>query len=406
MKNIDTGRHYPIVLENFPTDWEVGYVGDFADKIDSGFSSGIHNQNGIGIPHIRPMNISISGLLNKSIIKYVDAKKNAKRLKKNDVLFNNTNSPELVGKTTVINSDDNMGFSNHMTRIVFSKKVYPKFAAMQLHYLCTTGYFMMNCIKHVNQASISSSMLSARIPFFNPPLSQQKQIANKIEKMFVRLDKVSDCLKRIKQNITYARNAYLERSFPSIGVMKIFDDVATVTAGNPAPQNKKYFIDGKHFFVRVKDMGKLGNAIKINHTKDLINDEGVKKLKIFPKGSVLFTKSGASTMLNQRAILGEDMYVVSHIGIAMPKKITTSEWLYFYLKNKDFGKIAHSTVMPSLPLSKIRSMPIAIPPLAEQKRIVKKIEKMFTQLDKISQNVDNAEKYVKILKQKVLDNFF
>ena len=93
-----------------------------------------------------------------------------------------------------------------------------------------------------------------------------------------------------------------------------------VTAGNPAPQNKKYFIDGKYFFVRVKDMGKLGSAIKITYTRDLINDEGIKGLKILPKGSVLFTKSGASTMLNQRAILGEDMYVVSHIGIAIPKE--------------------------------------------------------------------------------------
>ena len=81
-----------------PQGWVVCKLEDVAMSINSGFASGKHNKSEKGIPHIRPMNIDISGNIDLSVVKYVEDNFKDK-LQKNDVLFNNTNSPKLLGKT-------------------------------------------------------------------------------------------------------------------------------------------------------------------------------------------------------------------------------------------------------------------------------------------------------------------
>ena len=139
------------------------------------------------------------------------------------------------------------------------------------------------------------------------------------------------------------------------------ETISKVVAGNPAPQGADLFENGQYPFVRVKDMGQLGAVKSIVATNDYINDSAIEKLKLFPKGSVLFTKSGASTLLNQRAVLGIDAYVVSHIAAILPKKEVLCDWIYYWMKTVDFAYIAHATNMPSLPLSRAKA--IRIPPI-------------------------------------------
>jgi type I restriction enzyme S subunit len=113
VSQLETGLYYPVTLGALPPDWRVGYVGDFAEEIQPGFASGKHNKEGAGIPHIRPFNVDRQGQLDLSQIKSVAPDSDAKRLQTGDVLFNNTNSPELVGKTAFIACAGDWGFSNN-----------------------------------------------------------------------------------------------------------------------------------------------------------------------------------------------------------------------------------------------------------------------------------------------------
>ncbi len=185
-----------------------------------------------------------------------------------------------------------------------------------------------------------------------------------------------------------------------------FGTVANIEAGNPAPQGDIYFNGGNYPFVRVQDMGRLNGEMRLRKTKDTVNAKGKEQLKLFPKGSVLFTKSGASTLLNQRAILGQDSYIVSHIGIAMPKDGVLSEWLFYWLKLVDFADYAHGANMPSMPLSKAKLISTPLPPLNEQKRIVAKIEELFSELDKGIESLKTAREQLKVYRQAVLKHAF
>ncbi len=165
------------------------------------------------------------------------------------------------------------------------------------------------------------------------------------------------------------------------------DEVATITAGNPAPQGAEFFEGGSRPFVRVQDLGRLNGASQLTETADLINERAAPTLKLFPRGSVLFTKSGASLLLNQRAILGSDMYVVSHVGVAVPGPRVTSEWLYYWLRTIDFADIAHGANMPSLPLSRVKRVRLPVPSIAEQIERVAELEMQFSRLNEAAANL-------------------
>ena len=169
--------------------------------------------------------------------------------------------------------------------------------------------------------------------------------------------------------------------FPQTWSVVALEEVCHVEAGSPAPQADAAFSSDGIPFVRVQDLGRMGEAIWLDDTKDHLREMAATKLRRFPAGAVLFTKSGMSTLLNQRAILKREMAVVSHIGAVLPPDGVLSTFLYYWLKTVDFGEIAHATTLPSLPLTRVRSLPLPLPPLAEQRRIVAEIEKQFTRLD-------------------------
>ncbi|WP_295584964.1 restriction endonuclease subunit S [uncultured Lamprocystis sp.] len=180
--------HYPLPLSSLPRGWEYVSLADIAIDVNPGFASGEHNSNGSGIPHLRPMNIDRNGKINVSIIKSVAATR-GRVLTAGDVLFNNTNSPELVGKTALISlREQGYAFSNHMTRLRLERHVETAFVAHQLHFFWMSGYSRHRCTNHVNQASISSNTLISTIPLVLPPAKEQRRIVEKLEEILSDLD--------------------------------------------------------------------------------------------------------------------------------------------------------------------------------------------------------------------------
>lgn len=200
-------------------------------------------------------------------------------------------------------------------------------------------------------------------------------------------------------------NSELNRpvDLPSGWVWASLSDVAEITTGNPAPQGSEHFDPGGTPFVRVKDMGRLVGATWITETQDHLTQEAADRLRLFPRGTVLFTKSGASTLLNQRAILGRESCIVSHIGAALPTDgAMTSEWLYRWLSCVDFANYAHATTLPSLPLAKIRQIPVPVAPRQEQDRITNTLDHLFSQLDAAVSALERAKEKLKIYRASVL----
>lgn len=170
-------------LGPLPEEWRVVRLGDLENKghlwVKNGYPQGEHNTKGNGVPHLRPFNITSEGIIDVSQVKFVDAppEDSPYWVKCGDVLFNNTNSEELVGKTAYFDLNGKFVLSNHMTIIrVADNALDAYWLAKQLHWFWYEGLFHSICRRHVNQASVSLERLrQVCIPL--PPLAEQREIA-------------------------------------------------------------------------------------------------------------------------------------------------------------------------------------------------------------------------------------
>ena len=160
-------------------------------------------------------------------------------------------------------------------------------------------------------------------------------------------------------------------------------DIAIVTSGNSAPQNDKMFEDGIYPFVRTSDVGRVHLSASFTKPEDYLNETGIKGMKLFPKDSILFPKSGASTLLNHRVLLGEDSYVVSHLAVIVPDKSKVVPlYLYYYTTRIDAGELVNDRAYPSLKTSILEQVSLNLPSLAEQERIVTELDLLTGIIDK------------------------
>lgn len=165
-------------------------------------------------------------------------------------------------------------------------------------------------------------------------------------------------------------------------------EVAAVGAGNPAPQDKADFQGGAFPFIRTSDVGQIRFG-EISTSADMVNEKCAKKLRLVPKGTVLFPKSGASTFLNHRVITTVDAYVSSHLATITAKhNLLDSRFLLYALSRVRAQELLPENSYPSLNLSLLNSATIPVPPLDEQKRIVAVLDEAFEGLSRARANAE------------------
>jgi type I restriction enzyme S subunit len=171
--------------------------------------------------------------------------------------------------------------------------------------------------------------------------------------------------------------------------VKKLGETTALSSGNSAPQNKELFEDGKYPFFRTSDIGQI-HIGEIANSRDYLNEKGIKGMRLFPKGTILVPKSGASTFLNHRVILGVDGFVSSHLATVNPNlKILDGKFLFYFLTTVDSKTLIQDIAYPSLKISDIGKIDVAFPLLPEQQRIVAILDEAFAV---IAQAKENAEK--------------
>lgn len=182
-------------IGRIPEEWRVVKLEDILEELKNGFPSGKRDEN--GIVQIRMNNVTTDGrLIFDSYLKVpIPENINFWQLKKDDFLFNNTNSIDLVGKSTIFyDALFPCTFSNHFTRIRFKKDlVMPELILYHVLSLWEKGYFKSVAIRHVGQSAVRSEyLLKLKIPL--PPLLEQRQIVE-------ILSKLDDIIRNSRENI-------------------------------------------------------------------------------------------------------------------------------------------------------------------------------------------------------------
>ena len=163
--------------------WKTGNIKDLVNEVRYGTSrpatkGGKHK-------YLRMNNITYDGKLDLSDLKYIDIPE--KELDKcttrnGDILFNRTNSRELVGKTCVYNIDEKMVIAGFIIRVRVNKDANPYFISTYLNtkYLKKKLYNM--CKNASGQSNINAQELQ-NIEIYIPPIKLQNEFEEIVEKI-------------------------------------------------------------------------------------------------------------------------------------------------------------------------------------------------------------------------------
>ncbi|MFH8119679.1 MAG: restriction endonuclease subunit S [Candidatus Aenigmatarchaeota archaeon] len=196
--------------------WRSKSLEEFVIEFKSGFPLAKRFRKDKGIPQLRPNNIGFYGNLDLSSLTFVPEEKvNLKEygLKSGDVLFNNTNSKELVGRAVLIKSDLDYTFSNHITRLRINQKIVkPEWLVIALNYLWLQGYFLTRCRKWIGQAGINTKMLKhVKVPI--PSLEEQERIAEYFDKLQEKIIILKKHQEETRKEIEMLTSSILNKAF-------------------------------------------------------------------------------------------------------------------------------------------------------------------------------------------------
>lgn len=246
-------------LPTLPAGWSQKTVGEIS-KIQSGFPVNKKNEIENGYVHLRTHNISTSGKLNFDYLVKVEnsmIKANCNTLKKDDILFNNTNSTELVGKTALVDQDYPYAFSNHLTKVELDQNItLPSFFVYYFMDLFTKEYFVSICNKWIGQSGVNTTMLKEiTIPL--PPLDEQKRLVALLDTLFAKIDRSIELL---SENIV-AADALLPSALNTVFgelrekyASKAIEEIAYIKGGKRIPKGNKLLETKTNYpYIRVTD---------------------------------------------------------------------------------------------------------------------------------------------------------
>ena len=107
-----------------------------------------------------------------------------------DVLFNRTNSPELVGKTALYRGEQEAVYAGYLIRIQCTDKLMPEFLTYSLNGPAGRDYCWKVKTDGVSQSNINAKKIAA-FRFLLPCLEEQAEIVRRIESAFGWLDRMA-----------------------------------------------------------------------------------------------------------------------------------------------------------------------------------------------------------------------
>lgn len=371
-----------------PESWIQTTVANVVSDIQPGFAQAPGDESEGTTPQIRTHNVSPEGKITLDGIKHITASdKELLRysLKSGDVIFNNTNSDEWVGKTALFNQEGEYVFSNHMTRLrVHSDVVLPEFLAGYLHLLWGSGYSKTRAKQWVSQSGIDSSVLAQfKIPV--PILSEQEKIVALIKEVN-EIDILGNQTR--KQLASLTKQCFIEKfghpaENPYGFEAMTFHKFGSLDRGvsKHRPRDAENLFGGPYPFIQTGDVSNAGDWITTYNST--YSDAGLAQSKLWPAGTLCIT---IAANIARAAILEFDACFPDSVVGFLPKDGVTSEYILYCLRfyQEYFEHRAPKSAQMNINLDTLRRLRIPNPPTHLQQEFsafVKEVRILHAKVD-------------------------
>ena len=354
------------------------------------------------IPVLRMGNINREGGLDWKDLVYSNNEEDIEKfnLLHNDLLFNRTNSSEWVGKTAIYKGERPAIYAGYIIRLrtIFVNADY-------INFVMNSQYHRNWCndvkTDAVNQSNINAQKLSVfRVPL--PPIEEQKRIVKEIKRWLSLIKVIKSGKENLQESIKQIKSKVLDLAIHGKLVPQDPND-------EPASELLKRINPKAEITCDIPQYGKLPKGwclCRISSVVDIVNGKSQKnvesptgKYPIYGSGGIIgkameYTCLAGSTIIGRKGTINHPIFVEENFwnvdtafGMKANNQILEDKYFYCFCLYFDFSKLDKSSALPSLTKTAIGNLILPIPPLAEQQRIVARIEELFAQLDKIESSL-------------------
>jgi type I restriction enzyme S subunit len=195
-------------------------------------------------------------------------------------------------------------------------------------------------------------------------------------------------------------------TLPNHWILTELGELGIIVSGSTPSTSNSQFWSGAIPWITPADLsgyeGKFISKGKRNISKEGLDHSSA---TLLPEGSLLFSS---------RAPIG--YVVIAKNALAtnqgfkniIPLQSTFVDYLYYYLLSSKqmIERMASGTTFPELSASTFRKVPIPLPPFNEQKKIVNKIEELFSELDHAEKTLRKSKSQLELYRLACLHQTF
>ncbi|HEK0675303.1 MULTISPECIES: restriction endonuclease subunit S [Proteus] len=186
------------------------------------------------------------------------------------------------------------------------------------------------------------------------------------------------------------------------------DEIAIIQSGTGFPPDAQGSSNGSIPFLKVSDMNLPKNSRFIEEWNNSITEEQVSKLKakLLPKGAVIFPKIGGAIATNKKRVLTIPSCFDNNVMGLKAKQGVLDEYLYWLLQSIDLTAWSSSSSLPSMKASTVKEFLVPVPSMAEQKRIVAKLDALLNRIDTAIEHLQESVTLADALSKNGLSEIF
>ena len=430
-KTSDT-PHYENVPFEIPSLWEWTTINDISKSILYGVSESAKTNGKYRL-------LRITDIQNNSVqwdsVPYTDFDENKAKsylLSDGDILFARTGA--TVGKSYLVQGlTEGAIYASYLIRVQTYDAVLPQY----LKFYFESGYYWEQIEQGsvgVGQPNVNGTILgNLHVPI--PPLHEQFRIVSELSKWMGIIDIIENSQTDLQALIKQTKSKILDLAIhgklvpqdpndePASELIKHINPKAEITCDNGQYRNipknwcacklvdicsflsrgksPKYSEDDKTYPVFAQKCNLKDGDVSLEQARFLDPSTINKWNEVYKlqTGDILVNSTGTGTVGRTRLFntncLGNYPFVVpdSHVSVVRVLKSICPQYIYAYISSDSIQQymeknLAGSTNQKELYIGVLENMQIFLPPLAEQQRIVARIEELFSTLDNIQKDLE------------------
>jgi len=375
-----------------PDGWRWVRLGEVIAEVQAGFACGLRDPQGIA--QLRMNNLDTRGNFVWDDVLRVPHEANdidQFQILPGDVLFNNTNSTELVGKSALFEAYiEPIVYSNHFTRLrTVSESLLPYFLASWLNYQWQQGVFAAICNRWIGQSAVKSDKL-LNLAFPLPTLSEQWRISGVLREQMAAVEKAHAAAQARLEAVKALPAAFLRQVFPQPD-QPLLDGWRWVKLGEMCDRIDYGYtasadVDVKApKFLRITDIqNNKVNWDSVPGCAILDADEDANRLE---DGDIVFARTGATTGKSYLISKPPRSVFASYlIRVKSHREHIEPDYLFAFFQSDGYWKQilagARGGAQPGFNATMLAALKIPLPPLSEQKRIAAVLNEQMTIVEK------------------------